>query len=260
MDDTKRNIIGSITFILIILVLAIGGYFLTIYLTQDDIKEKENISEEKVSDIHKVNKEKDYVYFENEKFISMEPDITYKDVVINLDTAETLNQTLKNELDEIRTSVKYISDNELDHNRTVMYDGENIFSAKERNYESFLYKEYISLLVKDYDFNCYDGSLLKSLKSYVFNIDTGKMVLPNDLLNLYNFDINQIIDKVRNELLKEQIIDEETNQELILIEDTINSLSDSNNYAIYIDKYGDLYISFIVKTNEVDYNKNMKLN
>ncbi len=260
MNDSKGNIIGSIMFLIIILVLGVGGFFLTKHLTKDANDDNSKVNEQVISDEHKVDKSKDYIYFENEKFISMEPDITYKDVYINLDTAETLNQTLKKELEIIRTSVKYISDNELDPNRTIMYDSENIYSAEERNYETFEYKEYISLLVKDYDFNCYDGSLLKNLKSYVFNISTGKMLLPNDLLNLYNTDMDKIKDSASKLLAEEQVIDEETGEELILIEDTINGLNDSKNYAIYIDKYGDLYISFIVKTNEVDYNKSMKLN
>lgn len=260
MTDSKSNAFGAIAFVAFIFVLAVGGFFLTKHLTKDDVLEEEKIEESALSDEHKIDKEQEYIYFSNEKFISMEPDITYKDVTINLDTAETINQTLKKELDEIRISVKYISDNPLDPNRTVMYDGENIYSALERNYETYSYKEYISLIVKDYEFNCYDGSLLKSLKSYVYNVETGKLLLPNDLLSIYNTDMDKVKVAARTKLESSQIINSETNVELIKIDETINGLNDSKNYAVYIDKYGDLYISFIVKTTEVDYNENMKLN
>jgi len=252
MNDSSRNIIGSITFFLIVIILAVGGFFLTKYLTKDEIEET-STNDVTINYEHKVNKEKEFIYYENENFISMEPDITYKDVIINLDVAETINQTLKSELDEIRNSVKYIKDNELDPNREII-------SAKERNYESFEYKNYISLLVKDYEFTCYEGSLLTELRSFVYNTQTGKMILPNDLFELYKINIDIIKEKVRTKLNDSQIVDTETNVELILIDETVNGLDDSKNFALYIDKYGDLYISFIVKTNEVDYNENIKLN
>jgi len=260
MDESRSNIIGSLLFVVLILFLAIGGFFLTKNLTQDKDEKKEKTAENIISDKHKIDKDKDYIYYTNDKFISMEPDITYQDVVINLVTAETLNSTLKNEMVEIRNSVKYISDVELDPNRTIMYDGENIYSALERNYETHNYKEYMSLIVKDYEFNCYDGSLLKSVKSYVYNLNNGKMLLSNDLLSLYETDMDKAKGLIREKIISDQKIDEETGTELILVEDTINSLNNSSSYAIYIDKYGDLYISFIVKTTQVDYNENIKLN
>lgn len=260
MNEERNNIIGSIFFFLLIIVLAVGGFFVTKKLTKDENKEETKNNEVVISDEYKVDKEKEYIYFENEKFISMEPDITYKDVIINLNTAETVNRTLKNELDSIRNSVKYITDNPLDPNREVMYDGENIYSASERNYEIFEYKEYISLIVRDYEFSCYDGSLLKSLKSYVYNISNGKMLLTEDLLGLYNISMETVKEKIREHLQSKQTIIEETQTELILIDETINNLNNPSSHAIYIDKYGDLNISFIVKSSQVDYNESIKLN
>lgn len=256
MNDTKNNVIGGFVFLIIILVLAVGGFFLTKSLTADKDDSETKIKEEVLSDEHKIDKEKDFIYYSNEKFISIEPDITYKDVTINLDTAETINRELKTELDTIRNSVKYIKDNELDPNREIMYEDE-IYSASERNYETYEYKEYISLLVKDYEFNCYDGSLLKKLRSYVFNVSTGKMLLVNDLLEMYEVDMEEVKSDIRIKLQNDQVIEEEV--ELIKIEETINGLNDPANYALYIDKYGDLNISYIVKTNQVDYNESMKL-
>lgn len=258
MNDSKSNVIGSVFFFLIIIVLGVGGYFLTVHLTKDSSINGNDYVKNTLSDEHKINKELDYIYYSNEKFVSIEPDITYKDVTINLDTAETINQTLKKELDIIRESVKYISDNELDADRPIMYEDE-IYSASERNYETHNYKEFISLIIKDYEFNCYDGSLLKNLKSYVFNTKTGKMQLNTDLLEDYDLDKNDIKNKAESKLEKSQTTDEETQIELILIDDTINNLNDGN-YALYIDDYGDLYVSFIVKTTQVDYNETIKLN
>jgi len=256
MIESKNNIIGSILFVILVLFLGIGGFFFTKHVTKDDDTTINKVEESKITEEHKIDKEKDYIYFTDEKFISMEPDITYKDVVINLKTAETINRTLKNELNEIRNSVKYIKDNKLDPTREIMYEDE-IYSASERNYENFEYKEYVSLLVKDYDFNCYDGSLLKKISSYVFNVSTGKLLLTNDLMDMYHINMDEVKISIREKLEKDQIIEEEL--ELIKIDETINGLDNQANYALYIDKYGDLNISYIVKTNQVDYNENMKL-
>lgn len=257
MNETRSNTIGSILFVLLILVLAVGGYFFTKSITIEKEESKLTTDKATISDEYKLDKEQDFIYYSNEKFISMEPDITYKDVIINLTTAETINKSLKQELDVIRNSVKYIKDNELDPNREVMYNDE-IYSASERNYETFAYKEYISLLVKDYEFNCYDGSLLSKLRSYVFDVTTGKMLLANDLLDKYNTNMDRVKSTVRDYLTKNQTYEEEI--EIINIEETIAGLDNPDNYAIYIDKYGDLYISYIVKTSQVDYNETMKLN
>lgn len=257
MNDTRHNVFLGMLFVIFILVLGVGGYFLTINITKDEEKEN-NITEKVLSDDYKIDKKADYIYFKDEKIISSEPDIIYKDVVINLDTAESINTSLKQELNIIRQSVKYISDNALDPNREVLYEDENIYSASERNYENFMYKEYISLIVKDYEFNCYDGSLLKSLKSYVFNVETGKQLLNNDLLEFYDINMSEVEDKVREHLQSNQSIENEI--ELIKIEETIAGLQSAGNYAFYIDKYGDLNISYIVKTTQVDYNETIKLN
>lgn len=258
MNDTRDNVVWGIVFVIFILVLAIGGFFLTKHLTADEKESSLTNLNETLSDKHKIDKTKDYIYFENEKIISSEPDITYKDVIINLDVAESINNTLKTEMNNIRNSVKYISDNELDPERSVLYDDENIYSASERNFETYNYKEYISLVIKDYDFNCYDGSLFKNLKSYVFNVETGKLLLTTDLLELYETDMNEVKNKIREQLQESQTIENEI--ELIKVEETINALNTSSNYAIYIDKYGDLNISYIVKTTQVDYNESIKLN
>lgn len=258
MNDTQDSVKWGIAFIIFILILAIGGFFLTKYLTNDEDDTSKNNINDKLNDEHKIDKSKDYIYFENEKIISSEPDITYKDVVINLDVAQSINTALKNEMNNIRNSVKYISDNDLDPEKEVLYDDENIYSALERNFEIYNYKEYISLVIKDYDFNCYDGSLFKKLRSYVFNTQTGKLLLTTDLLESYKTNMDNVKAKIKERLLSSQTIEEGI--ELIKVDETIAALNDSNNYALYIDKYGDLNISFIVKTTQVDYNENIKLN
>ena len=82
---TTDNIFSIICFV----VLAIGGYFFMDYVLKDP-GEKETESTEKVN--HKIDKEKDFIYFENAETISESAEIYYQDVVIKLDTQEVLTE------------------------------------------------------------------------------------------------------------------------------------------------------------------------
>ena len=84
------------------------------------------------------------------------------------------------------------------------------------------------------------------------------LLLTTDLLELYKTNLDDVKIKIRERLVSSQTIEEGI--ELIKVDETIAALNDSNNYALYIDKYGNLNISFIVKTTQVDYNENIKLN
>jgi len=65
--------------------------------------------------------------------------------------------------------------------------------------------------------------------------------------------MNHIINKIRENLIGNQQVVEEV--ELIKIDETIDDL----NYSLYINEYGRLYISFLVKTTQVDYNEVMEV-
>lgn len=252
--ERKRDLIGGISFIVFVVVLIVGGFFLTRYLTSDT--EKKKIVQNETNKLKK-DKEKDFVYFENEDVISEEPEIVYKDVVINILGNDTINKILKNEMDNIRTSVKKISENELDPNREVLYDEYDIYYAKERNYASYESRKYLSLLVIDSEFNCYTGSEIKSLKSYVFSLEDGKEISHRSLIDKYNLTIDAIKEKVRNKLVEDGASFGEENQ--ILIDDTLNLITLENS-CIYINKSGKLVISVIVKTNQESYNDTIELN
>ena len=66
------------------------------------------------------------------------------------------------------------------------------------------------------------------------------------------------LDKIK-EQMREYLNSKQTKVEdvdLIKIDETINEL---NNYSLYINEYGRLYISFLVKSNKEDYNDSMEV-
>ena len=254
MENRTRNICMSLLFFIIVIVMIIGGYIYTKDLMQDKNKptNKENL--EKIKD-NRLDKEKDYVYYDNEEIISIDPEITFKDVYLNIEGADIINSTLKSENDEIRKSVEYLNEENKDESKTILYDETTIYSAKERNYLTYNSKDYVSLIINDLTFNCYDDFLITGIKSYIIDLKNGNIITNEELLKKFGVTNDMIIEKIGTRLDETQSFNGEI--EVIKKEETLNSLFDS--YGLYVDG-GNLYITFIVKTNFVNYNDSIKLN
>lgn len=255
MENRTRNLVMSLLFFIFIIFLIIGGYLYIKDLTKNNSKKDETKVNKKSVD-YRLDKTKDYIYFDNEEIISVDPEITFSDIVINIEGAEIINSSLKTEMDEIRKSVVKLDDTNKEEEKTLLYADTDIYSANERIYELHKAKDYYSVVISDLDFNCYSDFLIKSVKGYVIDIKNGKILTNEDLLNKYNLSLDDIKMRVSSKLDETQTTSED-GTEVINKEETLNSLFDS--YALYIDG-SDLYISFIVKSNFVNYNDNVILN
>ena len=98
--------------------------------------------------------------------------------------------------------------------------------------------------------------LIKNIKGYVIDIKKGKIITNEELLNKYNLSEEDIKNKVSTKLDESQSTLED-GTEVINKEETLNNLFE--NYTLYIDG-SNLYISYIVKSNFVNYNDNVVLN
>ena len=252
--ERRKNFISSILFVAFILFLIIGGFFLTKYLTSDEQKDK--IKQEAINTF-KVDNEKELIYFDNETTISEDPEIIYKDVVINLKEADTVNEILHSKMESIRSSVKKISESEVDKSREILNEESDIFYALERNYVTYESTKYLSLLITDGEYSCYTGSTIKSQKTYTFSLSNGKQISNQTLLGFHELDIDEVKEKVREKLNQDQVEFGEENT--ILIDDTVNSIT-TDDAALYINRAGKLCISFIVKTTQESYNDTIELN
>lgn len=254
MENKARNIIASILFLIFIIALIIGGYIYVKDLSAKPDNPKTKEEDKKVKD-YRIDKNKDYIYFENEEIISIDPELTYKDVYLNIEGAEIINSALKAEMDVLRNSIIKLDETNKDETKTLLYEETEVFNAKERNYIIYKSGNYYSLIINDLDFNCYSDFLTTGLQGYIINTKSGSIVTNEEIIKIYNLTLEDIKERVRLKLKESQ--NENDGDLIINIENTLNTLFD--NYALYIDG-NDLYITFIVKSNFVNYNDNVKLN
>ena len=257
MEENLKNKYGFWVFFIIVFLLGVGGYFFTDYVINMDDKKTGDVSNNKEIIDYRIDKEKEYIYFTNEEVISDsdEAEIYYKDVVINLSTQEGLTNQLKKENEIYKNNIKYLDDGEYLSEELITYNFNNLYSLTFREYDTYQYNDYVSLVINEHNYSCFDLITFIETKSYIFNIKNGKLMEEKEILSLYNTTIEKIKENIKIHLEEEQEIVDEV--ELIKIEDTINNLD--GKYSLYIDNYGNLYISFLVKTTQVDYNEIMEV-
>ena len=253
MEENFKSKIGFSIFIIFILFLLIGGYFFTKYMTDEDYQKK--VNKNTFEDVnYKIDKDKDYIYFVNEKVISEDANLIYKDAVINILGEEELTENLEDENKENKNTIKYISDVEGIDRLDDIYKYDNLYYLYHRNYEVYEFDKYVSLVIKDYAYSCYDLLTFKSTKSYVYDVNKGVRLSNDDLLKIFNVTIDEIKEKIREELNKSQTA--EDGVEVIKIDETLNNF---NNYSLYVNDLGKLCITYLVKSIEKDYNLSMEV-
>ena len=248
MEDSFKGKFGFIIFIIIVLFLAIGGFFFTKYV----LSEKDESPKEKITD-YKIDKKQDYIYYTDNETISEDAELEYMNVVINIKGQETLTNSLKEENERYKNNVKYISDQGELPSEVINYNNDNIYALTYRTYENYEFDKYVSLVIKDYNYSCFDLLSFSHIKSYIFDTSNGKLIKEEEVLKKYNTDIETIKSQIKEYLNADQKKIEENG---INVDETINNF---NNYSLYINEYGRLYISFLVKSDKEDYNDSMEV-
>ena len=118
MDNTK-NKIGVIFLIIVLLLFIVGGYFFMEYMLKAPDKTKSTKKDQEITDI-RINKKKDYIYFENTTEIIN--DIFKQDVIFNIKGLENYNNTLHNELEELSKNEVKVTNEEIPEGITCEND------------------------------------------------------------------------------------------------------------------------------------------
>ncbi len=251
MDNTK-NIVGLIFFIIILCIFIVGGYFFMEYILDNyESKEKGNVVE--IKEI-RIDAQKDYVYLENTEEIIPEENISLSDVVINIKGFEDINNTLHNELEQIKTEKVSLDSITLEEGQTCSNEAK-LYSLTYREYNTNIYRNYINLVINDYDYNCVNGNAIKNIKSYVINKENGVAYTEEELLSIFNVTEEMIIEKVTERLHDTQVLDGDT--QVIDVDKTIDSIKNGKygeNKALSVSKTGKLELNFIVISNRINYN------
>lgn len=250
MDELK-NKIGIVVLGIILLIFIFGGYFLKNYLV-DSFDKKNNSGKDEVSNVDiRINKDKDYIYFDNA--FEIVEDIYEQDVVINIKGFESINDSLHNELVALRSNkVSGSGDNVCEN---------NIASFIYRDYQHTEFGDYASVVIKTYNYTCPDSNLPKEIKSININKKTGKEITNEELLKLFNVTEDNIIDAIKKRLNDTQVLDEDV--QVIDIDGTISSIKNGAynvEKALSVSKNGKLMINFIVKSNKINYNDYIEIN
>lgn len=249
MDSNFRSKFGFTMFFLLIIFLLVGGYLYMNY----SINEKKHSKkvEEKID--YRIDKTKKYIYYINESELSSDAEIEYKDVVINLEVAKSINEALEKENKYKKDNIKYIKDQQDIVEETIKYKNNDIYFMSFRDYQDYEYGKYISLVINEFDYSCYSDVTFNKSITYTFNKEKNKLLTEDDLLNMYNMNMDKIKERIREYLnSKQSQIDE---VDVIKIDETIDNLV----YSLYINDYGKLCVSLLVKTTQVDYNEIMEV-
>lgn len=244
MEENFRNKLAFITFIIIIILLLVGGNYLknNLRFNKEDKKEiKKEVS-------YKIDEVKDYFYYINEQVISESAEINYKDVVINIKGYEHLTERLEKENKIFKNNIKYLSDVTLLSDKLINYNNDNLYALTFRNYKNYEYNKYVSLLINEYNYSCFDLITFNKVDSYIFNVKNGELLNNEDILRIYNTNIDDIKIKINDYLISKE------SEEI-----DIDSTLELTNYALFINNLGKLNISFVVKTNESMYNEVMEV-
>ena len=256
MKEEGNGYVGFAVFFLLILAIVCVGTFL-LYKSHN-LKQPTIVLEEdeKISDSFKKEQSKDFIYFQKEEVISETLSIKYKYPVINLESkeAEETTQNLKKYIDSLHSNIQKIDTFSVCRYET--YD--NIKEASVLGYSITRHKECVDLLIYESTYSCDKGiSEIQKLKSYTFNVLTGEQITASQLLQKFSISREQVILKVREELLQNQSTI--NGIETIKIDNTIANLKENETFVIYIDEYGELVMKYIVKSNLVDYNDTIVL-
>ncbi|MDE5539014.1 MAG: hypothetical protein K2J20_00835 [Bacilli bacterium] len=256
--EIRRGKVYGLIFISFIVLLAIGGFVLTKILVSDEAISfaSEDSQEPAPKQDLRVNQNEDYIYFENADLKSESHEITFQDIIINInsnDATDIMNK-LNNEMALLKNNLKTISEQELSDEELakIIYKEDDIYSTTYRDYTRYFYKSYASVLVDEYIFDCIQGSNYGHSISYTFDTATGKLLSYDDVLDIYNLNLIKLKEAVQEQLNKSQTVVEDIEQ--IDISSTINNLDNSENYALYINKSGFLVLSYLVKSAAGDYN------
>ena len=250
-EEKKSKIFFSLFFIFIIGIVLVGTYFL--YFDKPDTKEKIINISKKV----KKNKDKEYVYYENFEVISEELELTYKEPIINFkgDEILELNNQLKDASSKIKGNIKKFSEATDEEKAGLDLCPDDIYSAAIREYDTYQYDRFFSLVVHEYTYRCDHKPTLNKYESYVFDVTTGKYLNQSEVLKANDLLFSKVQSEVRNHLSNVSL---ELNEgEVINIEKTISGLNDEA--AIFIDNEGVINVEYIAKTENNNYNDSIKI-
>lgn len=241
MNKNEKNLGSIILFIIVLLVIGVGGYFVINHINN---KEENTSTKVEVKSIKK-DDSKDFVYFINEQELSKINELKYKDIKINIDTndASKVETDLNNNMNQIKNNVKKVSEVEIDTTNMNLED--DIYEAEMIDYDIIQTSSYLSINVNDYIYKLGEEATNSKLSYYVFDLSTGKLLSNRDILNKEGKTDLDVRTKIREYVKDDEDVD---------IDATLNQ-----DYSLSISKNGKVVINTVVKTSTLNYNVSIEM-
>lgn len=239
----NKNKLGFTFFLILLAIIIVGGFFLTKYMTSHKLVSNYNdvvvIEEEKVD--NRIDNTKEYIYLTDETLLIS--GITTSVVNINLPSGVNIQNDINKSYDN---NIVYLKDVELEEDAEVLFtNDEEIYSLSYVEYSIIEIGDYATLIVQEYDYNIISLATAVNVDVYMFDKVLDEVVDEDEILKSFNTTISDVKEKIKVKLTALNVYDD-TN----LIEETINNFS---NYGIYVNRVGELEITYVVKSTNGDY-------
>lgn len=231
----EKEYLSIFLFILLIAFLILGGNYL--------IKLKP-ASTNNTSSTTKIDATKEYVYFSNEEVVSLALDITFKDIHINLksEAAQKLAEKLNNQMASAKASYVKLSSVNVDKSKIIYdLDEDNIYETDFVKYDVKESKNYLTIEVSTGHINVTREESTSYLNYYVFDKNSGELLSNNDIKRSAKISDKNIA-KIENDYLEAK-----ENSQII-------------DYQLFYDKYENIYVNLLVKSDDITYNDVVKVN
>lgn len=245
----EKNKAGFYIFVFVICVFVFGGYGLLYYSRQGKLFDSNDEKIEAIVSLvdNRIDKSYEYVYFDNLDYPMEKEKIVHSDIIINIKGFGDLEDQLNSEVLKQKDNVVMVSDVTTSEDVTTFPNDEGIYSLMYREYEVIEYEDYISIIVKDFEYNIVSVSVPTMLSVYIIDKSDATIISEDELLKLSSVSLDDVKNMISDKLNTSDSASIGVNKE-----ESMNNL----NYAIYVNKVGKLEVSYkVISTNGDFYDK-----
>lgn len=230
----EHNYLSISLFVLVVLVLLIGGNYL--------IRNHNNsVSEEKNTNI-KIDATKNYIYYTDTDIVSYALDLSYPTIHLNINTdvAKELETALNTRMASAKESLVKLSSTKVNKDDIVYeLEDEDIYATDFLKYDILEGSNYLTLEVSSGHIVVTQELASTYLEYYTFSKETGAILTDEEIKKVGNVTEKDISDR----LSKYQ----EENQVTV------------TKYQLYLDKYENVIMNMLVNADNITYNDTVKI-
>ncbi len=250
--DTFKNKAAFISFIIILLLFLVGGFFFMDYFINlsDNPKETESpLINESVD--YRLDKTKDYIYLSETDIVIAHYGISFAKVNINLSSAKDIETRINNEVAAFSETVVMADTVEIPEGTETLPNTEGIYSVSYKDYEIIEYSDYVTLIDKNYNYDIVNLITATGVETNIFSKASGSVVSEIQILEDSGKTLEDIKNAVRTKLTTLNL-----DGAGIDVDGTINDF----DYGVYLNRIGKLEVIYLVRSTNQNYYDTLVIN